>query len=803
MPEEFWGHSCNGQGAGVPESLRDHSTRTANRAAEFAERLGIASLAKAAGMLHDLGKYADQMQLRLKGAPESGRDHWSVGTYVALKAYAKRKEEAVAIATAIEGHHAGLSDLRPHGDHLGDLAKAFAADPGRFTDVAWESLYDRYIADGLVLPNLKSRETMRDDAGHASRMLDVRMLFSCLVDADFLETEGHFNGDAATPRVERPAAPAMDFARALKLVEYEAEKLQASNQAATGLQEARRRLFTSCLQAGHDQPPGLFTLEAPTGTGKTLALLAFALAHAVAHGLDRVIVVLPFLNILDQTVATYRRVLCGEGGFDERCVLEDHSLADWTDRRRDKDDKDKPPCSDAAKPDDPEQLRRLLSENWDAPIVLTTSVKCLESLHGDRPSACRKLHRTAKSVIVFDEVQSIPTNLVVPTLATLSRLSHRFGSSIVFATATQPAFTHLDDKIKTLCSAGWSPRPMIDFANDLFQQTANRTRVEWRITEPTRWKDLANQLAGGKNRQVLCIVNLKRHAATLLADMNKQTNTGLFHLSTQMCPRHRADVLAEVNRRLDDKEKLTVRLIATQCVEAGVDLSFPRVYRSMGPLEAIAQAAGRCNRHGDMPDAGEVIVFHPEDDGKTLYPPGGYKHAAKKTMTFLENLRAMHGGLDGPPIINDPQQIAAYYRLLYQLLGDYITDQDLKDAIEERSFGKVAKEYRLIDKRQINILVPYCTKTFNDLVARIDPDRRDRKPPGFYRKWIRDARPLTVGVYPEQLTAALQSHLCPVFFGRPDNRLYEEADWFYCLNNDLYDGELLGLKMDVEFKMCF
>lgn len=796
MSEVYWGHSKNGEGKGVPELLRDHSTRTANRAAGFAERLGIASLAKAAGLLHDLGKYADQMQLRLKGAHEKGRDHWSIGAWVALKIYGPRDKNAVAIATVIEGHHAGLPDLRPHDAHFKDLDNAFKADPTRFTDVAAEPLVQRYRDDGLGFPRLKARETMLDDAAHASRMLDVRMLFSCLVDADFLETEGHFNGNAATPRVERPAAPVMDFARALKLVENEAEKLQASNQAATGLQEARGRLFASCLQAGRDQSPGLFTLEAPTGTGKTLALLAFALAHAVAHGLDRMIVVLPFLNILDQTVATYRRVLCGEGGFDERCILEDHSLADWTNQKREKGD-----STDSAGADDPEQFRRLLSENWDAPIVLTTSVKCLESLHGDRPSACRKLHRTAKSVVVFDEVQSIPTNLVVPTLATLSRLSHRFGSSIVFATATQPAFTHLDDKVKTLCSAGWTPRPMIDFANDLFQQTANRTRVKWRIDEPTRWEDLANELAGDKNRQVLCIVNLKRHATTLLEEINKKDSEGLLHLSTQMCPRHRIEVLERVKERLD--AGLPVRLIATQCIEAGVDLSFPRVYRALGPLEAISQAAGRCNRHSEMPHGGEVVVFRPEDDGKAFYPPGGYKHAADTTAMFLESLRGTTGSLDGLSVINDPERIAAYYRLLYELRGAYITDRDLKAAIEERSFGKVAEKYRLIDKRQINILVPYRIDEFDDLVARIDPDRRVRKPPGFYREWIRDARPLTVGVYPEQLTPALQSHLCPIFFGRPDNRPYEEADWFYCLNNDLYDGELLGLKLDAEFKTCF
>lgn len=791
MPEEYWGHSANDRGAGVPEFLRDHLAGTAKRAGDFGEKLGIGSLAGAAGLLHDLGKYADQMQRRLKGNSEPGRDHWSVGAYAALCRFRKRELEAVAIAAAIEGHHAGLPTLRPLATYAEKLVELFASEPSRFTDVEIETLVDRFKSDGLEIPRLNRDESLKSESQVASRMLDVRMLFSCLVDADFLETEGHFNGDGMTPRRERKPAPTMDFASALKLVEAEADRLQGAAKGDPGLQAVRRRLFSSCLQAGRDQQVGLFTLEAPTGTGKTLALLAFALAHAVEHGLERVILVLPFLNILDQTVQTYRRVLCGEGKFGEDCILEDHSLADWTNRRGDKSG-----SGDAAKLDDPERMRRLLAENWDAPIVLTTSVKCLESLHADRPSSCRKLHRMAQSVILFDEVQSIPTDLVVPTLATLSRLSQRFGSSIVFATATQPAFTHLDEKVKTLCSSGWAPRPIVDFAGELFEQTSRRTRVSWRIDEPTSWEDLASELARNENRQVLCIVNLKRHATKLLNLLEQTKASGLFHLSTQMCPRHRAAVLKRVTRRLEDGKP--VRLIATQCIEAGVDLSFPRVFRALGPLEAIAQAAGRCNRHCELDCVGDVVVFRPEDED-VLYPPGGYKTATAATMTLVRKL----GALDDHRVIDDTKRIAEYYRLLYDLKKGSLTKPSLVNALECLDFACVAQEYRLIDQRQINILVPYCVETFDTLIATMDSDSRGGKPPGFYREWIREARPLTVSIYPEQLTTALQSRLCPIFFGRADDRPYLDADWFYCVDGDLYDRKLAGLKMDVEFRSCF
>jgi len=791
MPEEYWGHSANDRGAGIPEFLRDHLVGTAKRAGEFGEKLGIRSLAGAAGMLHDLGKYADQMQHRLRGKSELGRDHWSIGAYAALCKFQRRGSDAIAIAAAIEGHHAGLPMPRDLATYAEKLNKLFESEPSRFTDVDIGTLLSRFKSDGLEIPRLNRDESLESESHTASRMLDIRMLFSCLVDADFLETEGHFNGDGTTPRRERDSAPIMDFARALGLVEAEADRLQSAAKGDPGLQAVRRRLFSSCLRSGRDQPIGLFTLEAPTGTGKTLALLAFALAHAVEHGLDRIIIILPFLNILDQTVQTYRDVLCGEGKFGEECILEDHSLADWTNRR---DDKSGP--GDAAKLDDPERLRRLLAENWDAPIVLTTSVKCLESLHGDRPSSCRKLHHMARNVIVFDEVQSIPIDLIVPTLATLSRLSQRFGSSIVFATATQPAFTHLDDKVKSLCSSGWAPRPLIDFAGELFEQTSRRTRVSWRIDEPTSWEDLASELARDENRQVLCIVNLKRHATRVLKLLEQTKAEGLLHLSTQMCPCHRAAVLKRVERWLAAGKP--VRLIATQCIEAGVDLSFPRVFRALGPLEAIAQAAGRCNRHCELASVGDVVVFHPEDE-KVLYPPGGYKAAAAATMTLLRKL----GMLDDQRVIDDPKRIAEYYRLLYDLKEGSLTKPSLVNALERLDFACVAKEYRLIDQRQINVLVPYCVETFDTLVAAIDSDSREGKPPGFYREWIRKARPLTVGVYPEQLTDALQSRLCPIFFGRAHDRPYLDADWFYCLDRDLYDRKLLGLKMDVEFKSCF
>jgi len=765
----------------------------AARAERFAALLGLGQQAYVAGLLHDLGKYAEQMQQRLRGGNEPGRDHWSIGAYAALKKY---KAKSLEIAAAIEGHHMGLQKLLPlDDDYLRKLEAKFHSDPCRFTETDLEALGARFQSDGFSLPKSEWPRARDFATSQASTMLDVRMLFSCLVDADFLETEAHFNGDADEPRRGRKDGPALDFARALAELKRYVAALRKMAGASPEIQEIRNSVFEACLRAGEESPTGLYTLDAPTGTGKTLALLAFALAHVAKHPhLKRIIVVLPFLNILDQTVSTYREVLAGIDGLDENALLEDHSLAD-----RSRDDHDDHDRSNAAEPDNPERLRRLLAENWDAPIVLTTSVRCLEGLHANTPSACRKLHRMANSVLLFDEVQTIPTNLAVPTLATLAHLADRYRSTVVFATATQPAFSHLDERVRCVGSVGWSPRPLLSASRELFQRTAGRIRIRWEIDRPVSMSELAERFASRRLRQVLCIVNLKRHAARLLEELQHRGVQDLFHLSTQMCPSHRQDVLRQVIERLKAGQR--VCLVATQCVEAGVDLSFPHVFRALGPLEAIAQAAGRCNRHGEQNEPGEVLVFLPqaESDREWLYPTPAYAQAADTTRTFLNHLRAEGGDLDAMPILSEPDRITSYYQLLYALKGSWLTHTELAKAIERLDFAAVGQEYRLIADNQINILVKYNENEFDRLVDEIGGSRP--RSPDFYRDWIRRARPLTVGVYTSRLTADLRRHLIPIHFGKSLVTPDREADWYQCVTDDRYDRGLLGLKVDADPRM--
>ncbi|MDE2324262.1 MAG: CRISPR-associated helicase Cas3', partial [Betaproteobacteria bacterium] len=704
----YYAHSANDLGNWHP--LAAHLGSVANLAKGFANELAWRDEAHLAGLLHDLGKYADRFQRRLHGK-DSGLDHWSQGASLALT------NRAIAAALAIQGHHIGLQ--RGDKDALKRLHPASLVNavlPGlQLSDPDLDVLTARALADGLqfaapVTPCMQGWH-------HAvAAMLDVRLLFSCLTDADFLDAEAHFNGNE-NGKQPRAAGATLDTAAALAALDrFMADSIRQGSRATDDVRTARETLWRVCGDAAISKP-GTFTLTAPTGSGKTLAMLRFALEHAREHGLRRIVLAVPFLTVVEQTAAIYRRVFAN---LPANFVLEHHSLAGLGEESEREDAE-----SGASR------QRRLLSENWDAPIVLTTNVQLLESLFSNRPSACRKLHRLMRSVVMFDEAQSLPATLAVPTLAALSHLASQYKSSVVFATATQPAFDTLSDAVSKHVAAGWKPTEIVTGHAKLFSNL-KRVEVEWRDAK-TSWHALAEELK--TQPQALVVCNLKRHALALL-DALKEMD-GVFHLSTNLCAEHRRAVLDRVRKRLALKQPC--RLISTQCVEAGVDVDFPVGYRAFGPLDAIAQAAGRCNREGRLNAQGEyghVVVFEPEDMGemRRQYPTFAYYQAAEVTRALL----AEHGDLD----LNDPAIFRKYFEKLYDVTDPATMNNALEGAIQVRDFVEVARRYRLIDQNTFQLLVSWAGHRDEFKALRDEAEHT-----GISARWMRRAQGLAVSVY--------------------------------------------------------
>ncbi|MGE4345680.1 MAG: CRISPR-associated helicase Cas3' [Geoalkalibacter sp.] len=710
----FLAHSANSFNR--THLAKEHLTDVARLAVEFAGGAEWGEEANLAGVLHDLGKYADSFQARLRGEAK-GLDHWSPGAWVALSEF-----QAVAAALAIQGHHIGLQQ---GGNSALRMMKQATPKTSRLSDEDFNRLKARLAADGL-LAEKPTNTVIPVRVGFQSAiasMLDVRMLFSCLTDADFLDTEAHFEANEQGKR-SREAGPELNAEQALTaLDEYMAGKIRSVNKADKSVLDARNALWNMVTTVAA-AVPGLFTLTAPTGSGKTLAMLKLALEHAAKNGLKRIILVVPFLSIIEQTAEIYRSVF---HGFPGNFVLEHHSLAGLGSEEATSD-------AEAAT----ERARRFLAENWDAPIIITTNVQLLESLFSNRPSSCRKLHNLMESVIMFDEAQTLPQSLAVPTLAALSHLSRTYRTTVLFATATQPAFDALDGAVAKLVNTGWRP---IEAAPDharLYDEL-RRYEVYWPNHGETKaWATLADEIRNEK--QVLCVVNLKSHASSLLDDL--KYDEGVFHLSTNLCALHRRAVLDEVRARL--KAGKPCRLISTQCIEAGVDVDFPVVYRALAPLDAIAQAAGRCNREGRLADddgnrkMGEVRVFEPDvaGDHRKRYPTWAYFQAAEVTRSML--IEADTAGLD----LNDPTVYRDYYHRLYDLSKPEAQNTALSAAVTAVDFVGVAREYRLIDKASIQVLVPYgaSIEMFEELNHQQDEE-------GISAQWIKNAQGLAVSVF--------------------------------------------------------
>jgi CRISPR-associated endonuclease/helicase Cas3 len=711
----FFAHSENPEGK--KHELIDHLRAVAVTAKKFADPFGAPGLAYWAGLWHDLGKFHPDFQAYLND-PEArrGPDHSSAGMVFASSHWD-------GLCYLIAGHHAGLPSFANLKTRLAEkkadapVQEALSAAVASFAEIVLSEKLD-----GL-LPSFWALQSPNDGQGKRNRELFLRILFSALVDADFLDTESHFHREKA---VERGISPSLDEL----WQRFEKDQEAFSGREPTKLQQARDEIYRACLKAA-DEPPGLFRLTVPTGGGKTRFGLGFALRHARRHGLERVVVAIPYTSITGQTARVYRNIFKDLG---ERAVLEHHSAA------ADRDGGDSPVMAR-------QQWSRLAAENWDAPLIVTTTVQLFESLFAHKPSKCRKLHRLARSVVILDEVQTLPPEMLDPILDVLGQLVRHYGLSVMFCTATQPAFDG-NRYLRGLAEV----REIVPNAGRFFDDLK---RVEYRLPggEKWAWERVAEEMRS--DARALAVVNTKKDALALLDALGEDSSA--LHLSTLLCGQHREDVIDEVRRRLEKGEPC--RLVSTQVVEAGVDLDFPLVLRAVGPLDRIVQAAGRCNREDKLPGPGRVVVFDPADGGT---PPGAYKSGLDEARVMLNN------GCD----LHDPATYEQYFSRLFQ---DVDTDKrKIQPLREARDFPKVAEQFKMIDDAvPVVVRYPGHEKEIDKLLAVL---RKAEKPP---RGAFRGVQRFVVAVFQHQLDQ---------YEGRGLVRPVTPGLWEWCGGYDLVRG---------------
>ena len=672
---------------GREQLLCDHLTGVADLAGRFAAAFGEEAMGRLLGLYHDIGKYSREFQAYMRADEEEkkrrkGRiDHSTAGTQEIVRLRQSVDDEqsrrlgkgmAHVMAFCIAGHHGGIpnqgtsANTAEEGTLLGRLKRRNLPD--------YHAYHEADLPQTLPPSSLLLAQAAR---APLSAMLYTRMLFSCLVDADFLDTEDFMSAG----NVEREGFASLEtllerLQKSLeeKFLQPKTEKEKRKRQ--LPINEKRSALLAESIAAGKEAKGNLYRLTVPTGGGKTISSLAFAL-HYAAHAKKkrrRIIYVIPYTSIIEQNAAVFRELL----GKDS--VVEHHQNVDYDDVQ-----------------DTDMNRKRLATENWDAPVIVTTNVQFFESLFSNRPSKCRKLHNLAESIVIFDEAQMIPMDYLRPSLAAIEALVRHYACTAVLCTATQPPlgqFFSDDMQPLEICPA-------------LMENAAffRRTKIELREETMTE-EELAEELAA--HEQVLCIVNVKKTAQSVF-DLLRE-DEGTYHLSTNLYPVHREQVLAEIRARLKDGKPC--RVISTSLVEAGVDLDFPCVYREINGLDSIVQAAGRCNREGRRTAEESVVhVFSLEKLARNA-----------QLAARLTKLVAREYGDD----MANPLAIQRYFEELYDVSGPVRLDkEEIMDKIEEWAFADVAEKFRFIADKTKAVLVPR-TEEARHLLGRIEQGERSR-----------------------------------------------------------------------------
>ncbi len=637
--------SQNAAGDWRIQSLDDHANGVADLAAKFAAQFGMSAWGSELGLLHDQGKRRSNFQSYLKRAsgfdtstpPGGEHTHAAIGAISASQIYAPFEP---LVSAPIAGHHAGLYDYCEQKKLLQQPL------PPDYTPMQYSARSSELAAEIKRLPGLRPE--------HFHHL--TRMLFSCLVDADFLDTERAMNPAEYALRGHHASMQQLQ-----QLLHDHLDHLtaHATRSAVTAI---RAKVQQQCIATAGAEP-GFFSLTVPTGGGKTLASVLWAIDHAAANNLRRIIIAIPYTSIIIQTAAVLKRI------FGEENVLEHHSNFDPLDDHK----------------------AKLATENWDYPIVVTTNVQLFESMMSNRPAACRKLHNIARSVLILDEVQTLPTTHLKPIVQCLKAYQSMFGTSVLFTTASQPV---LSGTIS--CGDRRSEFSAIDHITEIIPAQWNlhhrlrRVAIE-HIAAPLSYDDIANRLL--QHPRVLCIVNTRRDAKAIFDRLSQSPDAITLHLSRMMCPRHLETTIADMKHALADPNQ-PIRVVSTQLIEAGVDIDFPVVYRQEAGLDSVLQSAGRCNREGRLAQ-GIAYVFSLSD---AILPKGQISRANDARLSLSADADYF-----------SPQVISEYFRQLYARCNNF----DCKNIAKYLNnptdiyYKTAAKEFQLIDDNSVDVIVNF------------------------------------------------------------------------------------------------
>ena len=700
---------------GREQTVKEHLQGTAKLSAEFAKKFGKEEWGYCCGYLHDIGKYSVEFQHKIRENGNERIDHSTAGAKVCMETGGIYPVMSYCIA----GHHAGLPNYGSSQDGGSE-----ATIMGKMK----KSLKDYSVyKDEIEIPKVTTVPIAYGETKNPDFALSVfiRMLYSCLVDADFLDTEAFMKNG----QIKRDAGESIEILFQ-KLEKYVAKWLL--NKEIDTVNGRRTEILRNCLEAGKREK-GLFRLTVPTGGGKTVASLAFALRHAVHNNMDRVIYVIPYTSIIEQNAQIFRSILGDEN------VLENHCNVDYGD-------------SEEWNP------MKLAAENWDKPVVVTTNVQFFESLFGNKSSKCRKLHNIANSVVIFDEVQMLPTDYLKPCVAMIEELVNSFEASVVLCTATQPA-------LQPFFQSGI---PAYELCPRLEEQFRFFKRTTFQNLDKISEEALIEKLS--EEYQALCIVNTKKKAQVLYQALKGQ---GVFHLSTSMYPKHRKRVLEEVRRCLNAGERCLV--LSTSLVEAGVDLDFHSVYRQLAGVDSVIQAAGRCNREGKRSlEDSNVYVFQFEEQERIL---GQRKQidAAKTLVSDGKDISAL-------------ETIEEYFSFLYHLKSSELDKKNIMGQFKgiKCNFLKVAEDFKMIENDTKTVFIP-VEEEAQDLLQQL-------KYQGFTKTSMRKAGQYSVTLYDDVIEKMKDAGMIEL--------VAENINDFYELKDKERYTEEFGLDLNIENGMA-